>query len=153
KYRGWMVANHGATGDLHITARQFERLLDIALHSPAVCLLRAVSRSCADASDASEDGLGKWFGHALNAGLAGVRHYFNRPYARRIVDTVVGKKGKGYTERVLSYCARGQIQSVLDEYAFLLTEQESKPEGRAARVTDAITRVLTLGVGTPRVRV
>lgn len=160
KYREWMDAARHATGDIYITPRQFDRILEIALHSPALGLLRAVSRACPDSSSATEDGLGKWFGHALNAGLTGVRHYFNRPYARRIVDAVVGGRdkkvgryGKGYAERVLAYCADAQLQAVLDEYAFLLAGQESKPEHRAARVADAITRVLTLGVGAPRVRV
>jgi hypothetical protein len=98
-----------------------------------------------------------WYGHALKASLSGFRHYFNRPYARAIVDRVEPNRRSGYAERVLAYSAKGQLQAVLDEYAFLLAGQETGGAEGLARgavgVLEGMTRVLSLGVGTPRVRV
>ena len=152
---------------LWITQHQFKRLLDVALHSPAVCLLRAVVRAC------PEGDLRQWYGHALKGGLTGVRHYFNRPYARAIIERVTDAGRKGYTEKVLEYCALGQLQAVLDEDHLLLgrpgvadATDTSKPgesgKSQSCRATstkcvkevvDSVTRVLTIGLGAPRVRV
>jgi hypothetical protein len=150
-YRSWLGGTGSASDETRwITEQQFDRLLRMALHSPAVCLLRAIQRAVPAAT------LSSWYSDALNAGLGGVRHFFNRTYARGIVNRST-PHGRGYADRVLDYCARGQLQAVLDEYAFLLAEQETSVDRRVADVAKAVasglTRVLSLGSGAPRVRV
>jgi hypothetical protein len=150
-YARWVDEAESRPGERAvITRRQFDRLLRIALHSPAVCLVRAVERAVPGAS------LHEWFGAALHAGLTGVRHFFNRPYTRQIVDRTT-PRARGYVDRVLIYCALGQVQAVLDEYAYLLAEQETSVDRKAGDVArgvvEAMSRVLGLGTGAPRMRV
>lgn len=132
-----------------ISRRQFDRILQVALHSPAVCLMRSVRRAVPDAP------IGGWWPVALSTGLSGIRHYFNRPFARAIIERATRRR-RGYAERALSFCARAHFQAMLDEFAHLLSEQEHRadlnPEEVASAVLGGIDRVMSLGVGAPRVR-
>ena len=151
QYAAWLTGElHGDAEPISITPHQFDRVLDIALFSPAVSILRAVTRAVPGAGGELRD----WYPHALDAGLVGVRHYFNRAYSRAVVDRVT-KKRRGYGERVLNYCGSAQMQAVLDEFAFLLAGAggADTPHGIAKAALATMTHVLTMGTGRPTVRV
>ena len=79
-------------------------LTDIAIASPAVCAYRQ--------SGDIED--------AIRAAKAIVA-IFNKPESAAIIDLIYNKKTyEDYYESVLDYCAIGNLQSVLDEYAHML---------------------------------
>ena len=73
--------------EAHITPLQVRRIAKIALYSPAVCLLRAFMR----------EGLQPSVDQLLPATLTSLRSFFNKPYARAIVQRV--SQGRTYPNR------------------------------------------------------
>lgn len=92
-----------------IPAGAEELLTDLAIGSPSVCAYRLFQ------GEDSRD--------AMAYELAGsFISLFNKQESMAIIDVLYGNKGDtdAYYENVASYCVDGNLQAVLDEYAFTL---------------------------------
>ncbi len=99
--------NEGAV-QVRIPANAIEVLTNISIASPAVCAYR---QSC-NQEDASK---------AAKA----IVSIFNKPESAAVIDLLYNKKGDDdYYESVLEYCVKGNLQSVLDEYAHMLNSDK-----------------------------
>jgi len=95
-----------------------ETLSLIGLTSPGNVAWRALRGVTGDAPQIST--LGYWKAAATLAD--GLRSLFNRPEATNILDAVSAEDGTDlvYWRNVLKYCAQGNLQSVIDEYLYVL---------------------------------
>lgn len=114
----------------------------IAVGSPAVCAYRALRRTFPSASNPALVEAGARVGE-------GFRTLFNSFEATRLLD-LEGQEDS-YWRRVLEYCARGNLQAVLDEYAHVLAAwgghdrgTESDADERLANLTTDMVTALTI---------
>lgn len=103
----------------------------LALHSPANCAWRALGRLDGDTSQVTLGG--RWRAAAVLA--SGLRTLFNRWESSLILDDLYGDDSP-YWQRVLNYCADGNLQAVLDEYLFHL----EAVEGESAHTDESLIR-------------
>jgi len=103
----------------------------LALHSPANCAWRALGRLDGDTSQVTLGG--RWRAAAVLA--SGLRTLFNRWESSLILDDLYGED-LPYWQRVLNYCADGNLQAVLDEYLFHL----ESVEGESAHTDESLIR-------------
>lgn len=96
----WLDGETDGRPDL-LSPGTVELLADMAIASPAVCLLRILGNKT-DAEDCAH----------------GFRTLFNRRIAGYIIDRIQGsgKSNELYLEGVMDYCVLGNLQAVLDEY-------------------------------------
>ncbi|MGW5524851.1 helicase-related protein [Gordonia sp. NPDC003950] len=99
-------------------ARQTARL---ALHSPANCAWRAFGRLDGDTSKVSIGG--RWRAAGILA--SGLRTLFNRWESSLVLDELY-QDNTHYWQKVIRYCADGNLQAVLDEYLFHLAAVEGE---------------------------
>ncbi|MDR3577805.1 MAG: DEAD/DEAH box helicase family protein, partial [Anaerolineaceae bacterium] len=132
---------------LAISHKWVRRLAQIALYSPAICLLRSMQ---------SVFGRRKWeqqhWAALLSLGINQMRNYFNK----RIVQMVIRSQRmaeRSYAAQVLSYCQRAQLQAVLDEYAYVLMESltAKKTEDLPREFLRHLSTVFGIGSGSPSV--
>ena len=118
---GCFEAEEKAT--IYIPANAIEVLSDIAIASPAVCAYRQ-SHNCDDAKMAAK----------------AIVSIFNKSESAAIIDLLYNKKGDDdYYESVLKYCVKGNLQSVLDEYAHMLNSDKiGKPLDEAILGTSVL---------------
>ncbi|MFO7903436.1 MAG: DEAD/DEAH box helicase [Planctomycetota bacterium] len=118
----------------------------MALASPGIVALRALGRvvpagAHTDISDLRD--------FAAPIGYAFL-HLFNIPEVMCLLRD--SKGGEPYWNRVLDYCAAGNLQAVLDEYVHLLVESQgmvAKPGSKiASALRDCLIRCLTLRTAT-----
>lgn len=127
-----------------------EVLATMAVAGPAVCALRALTRT--SAADALADP-----GARTCAGRIawGFRALFNLPEATALIRGARPGDDTPYWRQVLDYCAAGHLQAVLDEYAHTLLDLEGlfdKPAADAREgLAQAVVEALSLRMGTPRV--
>lgn len=99
-------------------------LATMAVASPGVCALRALSRSSGGATSLSDHDLR---GAAFTI-AKGMRSLFNRPEivaaVRAAADEPTDGSADSYWRQVLRYSLDGNLQAVLDEYAHNLVESE-----------------------------
>lgn len=115
--------------DLYLPPNAINVMTDIAIASPAVCAYRQSHDH--DIEDA------KKVGKAIVA-------IFNKAESAAVIDLIYNKKtDEDYYESVLDYCAAGNLQSVLDEYAH--TQQTDK---LGSVIDEAILGTSNLGVDT-----
>lgn len=100
-----------------------EQTARLAMHSPANCAWRAFGRLSVDVSAVTD--AGRWRASAIVA--SGLRGLFNRWESALILDKLYGVDTP-YWQKVLSYCADGNLQAVLDEYLFHLVQVEGNSE-------------------------
>lgn len=94
-----------------------KQLADLAVNSPANCVYRALIRVLpADFDDA------ELWKAAVFAGT-GLRTLFNRLDVSMLLDALY--PDGDYWQKVLRYCAAGNLQAVLDEYVFQLRSQQA----------------------------
>jgi hypothetical protein len=105
------------------TTRWHQDLPLLAMHSPANCAWRALGRL--RSSDDSTTDVAHWLAAARLANA--LRTLFNRMESMFALDQLIGTS-KRYWRAVLDYCADGNLQAVLDEYAFQLRSEESSTE-------------------------
>lgn len=98
-----------------------EQVARIALHSPANCAWRALRRLPVDTSAVTPTG--RWAAAAIIA--AGFRTLFNRWESTLLLDQLY-PDDLSYWQKVLRYCADGNLQAVLDEYLFHLVAVEGR---------------------------
>ncbi|HNP57055.1 MAG TPA: helicase-related protein [Gordonia sp. (in: high G+C Gram-positive bacteria)] len=90
-----------------------------AMHSPANCAWRALGRL--DVGTKKVSPAARWRAAAILA--SGLRTVFSRPETAQILDSLYPEKAP-YWQKVLQYCADGNLQAVLDEYLFHLRAVE-----------------------------
>lgn len=106
----------GAKGNVELGAIPddlAEVLAELAVGSPAVCANRALRR-IVPGSKADSPNLLQAASHIAE----GFRSLFNSPDVRSMLE----KEGVPYWRQVLRYCAKGDLQAVLDEYVHSLKE-------------------------------
>lgn len=130
RYLNWLEGDESL---LVISRAGIERLVDIALYSPAVCLLRSLHSVHGDPDTLSCEML-----LCLNE----LRNYFNRPIVQAVIRRH-GHRTKSYTRKVLNYCRDAHFQAVVDEYCYLVSNvlQKSKRE----ESMEHLSRVLGIG--------
>ena len=113
--------------ELYLPANAVDVMVDIAIASPAVCAYRQ--------SHDKED--------ARKVGKA-IVSVFNKSESAAAIDLIYNKKSdEDYYESVLDYCAMGNLQSVLDEYAHI---QQTIFLGQT--IEEAILGTSSLGIDT-----
>ena len=113
--------------NLYIPPNALDVLTNIAIASPAVCAYRQ--------SGNNED--------AQKVAKA-IISVFKKSESVAVIDVLYGKKSKeDYYESVLDYCAVGNLQAVLDEYAHML---QTNSLGKS--ITDAIIGTSHLSIDT-----
>jgi hypothetical protein len=109
-----------------------EVVADIALASPASTALRSLSKIFVDSMENLSCGA-----YAIAEGFVSL---FNKPESIAVVRLSV--ENQFYWKQVLEYCASGNIQSLLDEYVYLLKECEGK--NTIEEISDGIASVLKI---------
>lgn len=109
----------------------------LVLGSPAICAYRALKRYF---KDSKQDEI---LPQAFRIGLSFI-DLFNKPESIAVVGLSYKSKQLDYWEKVIRYCADGCLQSVLDEYVFMLWNNNTKIE----KIADQICRQLSLRTGT-----
>lgn len=130
-------------------------LAQMALASPAVCVLRSLQRGIHDDKPSlSHDAMNA----AAQIGYA-FRTFFNNS---EVTALIRGLKDKGddrkpYWKQVLDYCGDGNLQAVMDEFGHVVKENlgltNKSPEQAMRDVAGEFVRVLTLRTATPSVDV
>lgn len=106
------------------------------LASPATCALRSLKHLRPDAADLAllKPTL------IIAEGLMGM---FNHSYASKVLNATTEKK-QPWLLRVLTYCAEGNLQAMLDEYLHLLQQNEGSAEqALISDESDAVSRMLS----------
>jgi hypothetical protein len=95
-----------------------EVLARMALAGPAVCALRALSRTAGGLANIAHTSL-----RDAAARVAwGFRTLFNTPEVMAMIRGKGNQNAEAYWRVVLDYCLNGELQAVLDEYAHVLRE-------------------------------
>ncbi|KGN37506.1 DEAD/DEAH box helicase [Knoellia subterranea] len=116
------------SGARRVTTEHVESLARLALHSPANIAHRALARVLTD-----EDAVDHRAHFEAAAVIAnGLRSLFNRPDVTKLIEKVTDD-GQDYWQRVLQYCAWGNLQATMDEYVHHLRKDQF-----AGTLTDAI---------------
>lgn len=146
-YGEWMAEEDE---ELTISPAWLRRLTLVALHSPAVCLLRSMRSVFGDIAGWEEK---NWVA-VLNLGLNQLRNYFNRPVVQSIIHANASRE-RSYGAKVLDYCGRAHFQAVMDEYAYLVRTAlpQAKPEKLPKVFLAQLSRVYGMGTGSPSVNV
>jgi len=110
-----------------VTDRVIRTLAQMAIAAPAICMLRIVADETLASQVAVE-----------------FVSLFNRRESAAIVDDCSKLGDVNYFERVLEYCAMGNLQSVLDEFAHMIEADKSK-KGYSQIITK---RVIDAFIGT-----
>ncbi|QCB51993.1 helicase [Rhodococcus sp. PAMC28707] len=95
----------------------------LAMHSPANCAWRAFGRLSVNTSQVTTGG--RWRAAAILA--SGLRTLFNRWESALVLDHLYEVE-LSYWQKVLRYCADGNLQAVLDEHLFHLVQVEGNSE-------------------------
>lgn len=106
------------TSNLTVSAGQVEKILQIALFSPAHAILRSAMSVLAD--PCSPEAIEQIYHHSIQLGVNELRNYFNRPLVQTVIRQTAD--GKHYNDRVLNYCRRGHFQEMMDEFCYLMAE-------------------------------
>jgi hypothetical protein len=117
-----------------------------AVAGPAVTALRAIARVAGGLQRVTDKSLRNQAGQVAE----GFRSLFNQPDVAAMLRRLNNEEP--YWQRVLEYCSRGGLQSVLDEYAHVLVEYlgvSGRPVEQIQReVSAAIQDALTLRAAT-----
>ncbi|QTE67657.1 DEAD/DEAH box helicase family protein [Clostridiales bacterium] len=116
-----------------IPANAVKTLADMAIGSPAICAYRMLLRGMQDKPKAA--GLASGIAKEVFVSM------FNKPEASGILDLLYSKcSERGYYRYVFQYCAEGNLQAVLDEYAHVLdAEGEKLKEAIVTSTVDTVT--------------
>ena len=128
-------------------------LAEMAIAAPGTCAYRALTRSIPELGvDAHKIALS---GAAISIGHS-ITRLFQRPLAVSVVEGDSKGRKMPYWRKVLRFCLRHDLQSVLDEYVFLLVRDSAKvcpaelANGIAAHFSIALSTVGGLSVVRPK---
>jgi len=118
-----------------------QALAALALAGPAVCALRALTRTVSP--EASPEAVRRGAFHVAR----GMQSLFNQPDATLAVQSCHPRE-KAYWRQALAYCVDGNLQAVFDEQLHLVGEAlslfDSKPDERIEKASRSIHDALTL---------
>lgn len=123
-----------------MTKRLNRSLAQLALFSPANIAYRALARLSENPKEGSP-GLVRAAFILAN----GLRSLFNRPDVTKLIERMEGKKT--FQQKVLTYCADGNLEAVLDEYLHGLAAEENpqdEEETRLANIAVSAAQALTI---------
>lgn len=103
---------------LTVSNEQVEKLLRMALFSPANAVLRSAMAVNIDASDL--DAVEAIYRGSVQLCINELRNYFNRPMVQAVIRQTAA--GRHYNDKVLDYCRRGHFQEMMDEFCYLTVE-------------------------------
>lgn len=113
-------------------------LISLAIASPAVVALRALSRVAGDEDVLSDTEL-RIGAYKIAQGLRGI---FNKPEIVALLRSNGEDRDEAYWRRVLTHSEQGCLQSVLDEYAHVLVESEGLQEADASRRAEVLAETM-----------
>ena len=118
-----------------LTRDQFENLLDFAvdlcLGSPAIASLRSLKKVFEKDQNFLQDA------YMVGSGFTSL---FNKPESISVIQ--LNTQAGDYYQRVLKYSIDGNIQSMLDEYFYLM--KDSNSINSSAELADAIANILSI---------
>lgn len=116
-------------------------LAELAAAAPGTCAYRALHRAI-PGLDKDRRAL---FGAAIVIGSS-ITRLFQRPAAVAIVEGGRSNKKVPYWRRVLRFCLEHDLQSVLDEYVFLLVRDSSEKD--AGKLADEVAETIHVALST-----
>lgn len=116
-------------------------LAELAAAAPGTCAYRALRRSI-PTLDKDSSAL---FEAAIAIGNS-ITRLFQRSAAVAVVDGVRSSKKRAYWRRVLRYCLDNDLQSMLDEYVFLLVRDSSEKD--AAKLAREVAEAIHVALST-----
>lgn len=120
----------------NVKTRTAQNIACLVIGSPAICAYRTLQRYFKDGQDTL-------LALAMQIGLSFI-DMFNKPESIAVVGLSYRSQRLDYWEKVIRYCADGCLQSVLDEYVFMLLNDYHT----AQEVTDVICSQLSTRTGT-----
>ncbi|WP_322047428.1 DEAD/DEAH box helicase family protein [Paraburkholderia sp. J67] len=124
-----------------VSASDANDLAELAVAAPGTCAYRALRRTI-PGLDKSNSAL---FEAAIAIGNS-ITRLFQRPAAVAIVEGVRSRKKEPYWRRVLRFCLEHDLQSVLDEYVFLLVRDSSEKD--AAKLAHEVAEAIHIALST-----
>ncbi|WP_417463169.1 C-terminal helicase domain-containing protein [Kordiimonas sp.] len=117
-----------------------EKLASLALGSPAICALRALSRLCPELAVDDPELISASIGIAL-----GFRSLYNQPETRALLAET---SPLNYWRDIIKHAAQSDLPAVLDEYLQLVLETERAeklaPKDRAKVIASSVIAVVAL---------
>lgn len=139
QYARWMdEATSSPDETLQLSKKDFHRLVQVALFSPAITALRAIRAVFSTGFD--------WRPVAKLC-MNGLRNYFNKPLVRAIVRRHTPGV-RLYSSQVLRYCRDGHLQAVLDEYAYLMRRVLQRDD--VGELAGHLSRAMGMWSGSPQ---
>jgi hypothetical protein len=138
-----------------VSKRILNRLTDLALNSPAVCLIRALlsvplaqlANPLLTHQTASTE---RSISLVMELCLNELRSYFNKPIVKAVIDRTYPRE-RHYTRRILSYCRDAHYQAVWDEFCFLLPVATEDRDVK--KTVELLRHIIGLSIGTPGINV
>lgn len=139
-----------------INEKTLRKLVQVALYSPAVCVLRSLLHSSESIISTKRrtgdpENVVDLLEYVARIGCGQLRNYFNRPLVQAIIER--HSKGTRYTDKVLDYCGRAHLQAVLDEYVCLQIGNVNGDDSKstAEKLVEQIGVVFSMHAGSPRI--
>lgn len=130
-----------------VNAAQANLLAELAAAAPGTCACRALQRAIPQLKDDKQPQLLAALSVAsLHIGHS-ITRLLQRPLAAAIVEGTRPGKKMAYWHKVLRYCLNHDLQSVLDEYVFLLASENSSVSD-PAKLAWQIAQDIELALGT-----
>ncbi|WP_111721128.1 helicase-related protein [Homoserinimonas sp. OAct 916] len=126
-------------------------LARLALHAPGNIGFRALGR-LREEDDATSDA-GQWRAAAMLGN--GLRSLFNRANSMLLLDQIKQADEESYWQVVLDYCADGNLQASLDEYAFQLRSEAAGTaltDEMLMNIAERMVQAMTMRPSTYRAR-
>ncbi|WP_114148957.1 DEAD/DEAH box helicase [Brevibacterium epidermidis] len=126
-----------------MTKRLNRHLAHLALYSPANIAFRVLARLSDSDPLQPNSGLVR----AAFVLANGLRSLFNRPDVTKLIEKLDRAKKKSYQQKVLTYCANGNLEAVLDEYLHSLAAEENPQDDEAQRlfnIASTASKALTI---------
>ena len=111
-------------------------LSDMALASPAVCFSRTFQAYGVDGENID--------GFLCSRAAQVFLNRMNTTEATAVVELVCGRSEDAHWKNLLTYCKQGNLQAVLDEYAFLLSNNLDSSSHRVEHLARAMQEGLSL---------
>ncbi len=115
-----LMANVESINQASVSSADANVLAELAAAAPGTCAYRALRRAIPEL----EQNMCALFGAAIAIGNS-ITRLFQRPTAVVIVEGGRSNKKMPYWRRVLRFCLENDLQSVLDEYVFLLVRDSA----------------------------
>lgn len=110
---------------INISEQMLNNLTEIAIGSPAISLLRTMLGLYGNDKTKKQEIFISCFNVSVNA----LRSYFNKRMVHSIIQKAIKYGYRSYWEKIVHYCIEKHFQEVLDEYGYLVEQNEKWNEG------------------------